>query len=235
MESLNYPGGELEIFAEAINWKNYYSKKLQPYITGDVLEVGSGLGTNTEFLRKSKTDGKWTCCEPDSELLARSKKIKGCDYIHGTLYDIPQEEKFDTIIYIDVLEHIKNSREEIELVTEKMRPGGFCIILVPARERLFNAFDSAVGHHRRYSKLRLREDYRNLLQVKHLAYYDSLGLLASIANKLFFQKSVPTRKAILFWDRILLPLSKTFDPLIGHSAGKSLIAVLEKPKTIMKN
>ena len=48
--SLNYPGGELDIFAEAINWKNYYSKKLQPYITGDVLEVGSGLGTNTEFL-----------------------------------------------------------------------------------------------------------------------------------------------------------------------------------------
>jgi len=229
-DTASYPGSELEIFAEATNWKNYYSQKLHPYISGDVLEVGSGLGTNTEFLQKYCEDGTWYCCEPDSELLARSNKVKGCKYLNTALGGISQDLKFDTIIYIDVLEHIKNSRDEIELVTRRLRPRGKLIILVPAHERLFNSFDSAIGHYRRYSKLRLREDYRGLMHVKHIGYYDFFELMASIANKLFFKKSEPTRRALLFWDKILVPCSKILDPLIAFRAGKSLIAVLERPE-----
>lgn len=229
-ENATYPSSELEIFAEATNWKNYYSQKLHPYISGDVLEVGSGLGTNTEFLQKHWENGTWYCCEPDPELLARSKKVEGCKYFNTRLGGFSQDLKFDTIIYIDVLEHIKHSRDEIELITRRLRPRGNLIILVPAQERLFNSFDTAIGHYRRYSKLRLREDYRGLMRIKHIGYYDSLGLIASIANKLFFKKSEPTRRAVLFWDRILVPCSKILDPLIAFRAGKSLIAVLEIPE-----
>ena len=45
-----YPGGELELFAVARNWKAYFARVLQPYIGRSVLEVGAGLGATTKAL-----------------------------------------------------------------------------------------------------------------------------------------------------------------------------------------
>ena len=43
-ESFTYPGDELVLFQHATNWKKYFSRQIKPYIKGDVLEVGAGIG-----------------------------------------------------------------------------------------------------------------------------------------------------------------------------------------------
>ena len=79
MVSKDYAGKELDLFAEAWNWKSYYSSFLRPYLEGNVLEVGAGIGGATIFLCDGSQDS-WVCLEPDAKLAKRIKlKIKNID------------------------------------------------------------------------------------------------------------------------------------------------------------
>src|ERR1051326_7560289 len=68
--SYRYPGEELDVFAHAVNWKRYVRAIVRPYLVGDVLEVGAGIGSTTRVLMDGR-QRSWTCLEPDPELAAR--------------------------------------------------------------------------------------------------------------------------------------------------------------------
>ena len=68
----HYVGLELELFKHANQWKQYLSKNMLEYIRGDVLEVGSGIGSTTRYLI-NKSVRSWICLEPDDNLLQISK------------------------------------------------------------------------------------------------------------------------------------------------------------------
>ena len=233
MAEIEYIGGELELFSEATNWKRWFTSFLGPHIQGDVLEVGAGIGANTrDFLRATAGQtGSWTLLEPDTRLLdvARNElQDEPVLFKVGTIQDV--ERTFDTLIYIDVLEHIRDSRLELELAHRMLNSGGRVIVLVPAFQMLYNEFDASIGHYRRYTKKRLIEDFRNLFDPKELAYFDCLGFGASVANKLILHKPVPSKTNVRFWDRILVPFSRIMDRLVFRAFGKSLLAVLVKKK-----
>src|SRR5579863_9759834 len=59
----HYAGSELALFEKARNWKRYWRSLVKPFISGDVLEVGAGIGANAELLREV-THREWTCLEP---------------------------------------------------------------------------------------------------------------------------------------------------------------------------
>jgi hypothetical protein len=61
-----------------------------------------------------------------------------------------------------------------------------------------------------------------------MIYLDSVGLLASLANKMFLKQSQPTLKQIKLWDNLMVPLSKKLDPVLGHTLGKSLLLIGKK-------
>ena len=63
MAEFHYVGHELELFAEVRNWKSYWARQLQPFIHGDILEVGAGIGANTPFLDDG-VRGRWVCLSP---------------------------------------------------------------------------------------------------------------------------------------------------------------------------
>jgi 2-polyprenyl-3-methyl-5-hydroxy-6-metoxy-1,4-benzoquinol methylase len=227
-----YIGNELDLFKEATNWKKYFCSKINKYIIGDVLEVGAGIGINTSYLINNNKIKSITCIEPDSilcsQILEHHKKsnIIADDIINGTI--MKTNKKFDTIIYIDVLEHIENSKKEIELITERLNNGGVFIVLVPAFNFLYSEFDKKIGHFRRYNKAIMNSDIdKNLEEIK-LFYLDSLGFFASLVNKLILKKNTPSDKNIHFWDKKLIPLSKVSDKLICNTFGKSLIGIYKK-------
>src|SRR5712672_4615174 len=68
--SFQYMGSELEIFAHASNWKSYVQSQLRPYLVGDVLEVGAGIGGTTRAL-KDGAQRRWVCLETDSAFAKR--------------------------------------------------------------------------------------------------------------------------------------------------------------------
>lgn len=225
-----YIGSELEIFAGAVQWRSYWAGIVRPHLGTDVLEVGAGIGSVTRIL--SNSDNSWTALEPDSEMVRNLQKQElpsKSEAICGTIDDLTEGATFDTVLYIDVLEHIEDDEKEIGKAAGRLRAGGRIILLAPAHNFLFSPFDAEVGHFRRYS-LKSLDALRPAGFSKEVAIYlDSLGVLASVANKLLLRQGRPTARQIRFWDRYLVPISRMFDPLLSHRVGKTVIAIWVKP------
>jgi SAM-dependent methyltransferase len=237
MNEFKYVGSELDLFSAAHNWKSYWSQQVSEFIRGDILEAGAGIGANTQILDRGGT-GRWVCLEPDPQLLAqlitRIEKAHGggrYEPVCGTLRSIA-DQRFDTVVYIDVLEHIEDDREELNRAASLLRRRGHIIVLSPAHQSLFSPFDTAVGHFRRYNRSMLRNISPPGLQLKRLRYLDSSGLMASAANRLLLRQSMPTEIQLRVWDRWLLPISRVLDPLLLYTVGKSILAVWHKPSDL---
>lgn len=227
-----YPGEELVLFQHAGHWKTYFSRQIKPYIKGNVLEVGAGIGSTTLLLNDGSAD-QWLMLEPDEKMSASlKKKIEAkefpanCRLQTGTIGQLDQ--KFDTIIYIDVLEHIEADAEEMKKAATLLNTGGHIAVLSPAFQFLYSPFDKAIGHCRRYNRKSLRHITPPGLQVVSNRYYDTVGYFAALMNKLFLRQKYPTHKQVMFWDKWMVPVSKISDKLFFHSFGKSIIAVWKK-------
>lgn len=229
-----YVGSELDLFSAAKHWKAYFRDQLKPYLGEDVLEVGAGLGGTTKVLCRG-SERRWVCLEPDSSLIARleAEIASGalptvCEPRLGTLEKFDDTETFDTILYMDVLEHIEEDRAEVARAASHLRPGGHIIALSPAHQWLFTPFDRAIGHCRRYTRASFGALAGDDLETVRLVYLDSIGFFASLANKLVLKSAQPKPSQIAFWDNVLVRMSRVVDPCLGYSAGKSVLAVWRK-------
>jgi len=225
-----YIGNELELFAHAKNWKRYWSSKIRPMLRAPVLEVGAGIGSNLALLRTENIN--WTALEPDSSQatkIANGRSDNNLEVISAYLNDLDGDKTFQTIIYIDVLEHIENDLEEVKLAANRLKAGGRLIVLAPAHNRLFSPFDNAVGHFRRYDKRMLQALTPPELRVESLYYLDAVGCLASFANALLLRSDMPTARQIWLWDRCMVPISRILDKLALYKLGKTIVMVWEKP------
>lgn len=234
MTVIQYQGGELELARGAHHWKRYIESVIRSSIGEDVLEVGAGIGSATKVLC-SAAQKKWTCLEPDpacfEELVVQHQNAElpqQCVCIQGIVQDLSEATFFDTIIYIDVLEHIKYDHEELVVAASHLRPGGKIIILSPAHQFLFSRLDSQVGHERRYSKASLKAAMPQNGRLVMLKYLDSVGIISSLANRFVLKQSLPTPMQIAAWDRLSIPLARLCDPIFGYQLGKSIVAVWQK-------
>jgi SAM-dependent methyltransferase len=234
----NYPGTELEIFAEARTWKRYFRAQLRPFVRGRVLEVGAGIGANTPLLWESP-DCTWTCLEPDPQLAARLAESAAKDasllpgqpeLFVGFVGQLAVDRKFDAILYIDVLEHIEDDQRELREAAQRLAAGGHLIVLSPAWPFLYSPFDRAIGHYRRYTRRSLLQAAPAELSLEWVRYLDSAGMLASLANRWLLRSPTPSARQIGFWDRVLVPVSKRLDPVVRYQLGKTVVGVWRRPE-----
>lgn len=233
MSEFRYQGSELDVFSYATNWKSYVRSKIRGYLVGRVLEVGAGLGTVTQCLCNG-TQERWVCLEPDRTLahkipLTSLTNPEKCETRVGTLADLSENELFDCILYFDVLEHIENDANELIQASRHLKADGRLVVLSPALPTLFTEFDAAIGHHRRYTRASLRAIAPSGVREEVCVYLDWAGALASLANRLLLHSAAPKKKQILFWDRLLVPISRQTDAIFRHFVGRSLLAVWRKP------
>jgi SAM-dependent methyltransferase len=232
-EQFTYIGSELELFDHAKNWKRYCASCLRKYIKGNVLEVGAGGGNNTKWIGGYDYQS-WLAIEPDIDLSKQltatidGYRISNCHAFHGTLTDLKPQLLFDAIVYLDVLEHILDDRQELALASRHLAPGGYLIVLAPAHQWLFTPFDTAIGHHRRYNKTTLTQAFPPDIKLTRAIYLDCVGLLASLGNRLLLKQSQPTLKQIQLWDQYMVTLSQKIDPVLRYSLGKSVLAIGQK-------
>jgi 2-polyprenyl-3-methyl-5-hydroxy-6-metoxy-1,4-benzoquinol methylase len=234
MTPFEYSGTELEIFERAINWKAYWTHQISPHIGDSVLEVGAGIGANTKglYARENQT---WLCLEPDARQCAIiDEKIKSgilppsLEAQAKTINDLDDGKFFDTILYIDVLEHIKEDGLELINASSRLLKGGKIVIISPAHNFLFSEFDTKIGHYRRYNRKMLQRIIPSNMKKNRLYYLDSIGFFASLANKLLLKSSDPTHKQIQLWDRLMVRASRVADPLLGYNFGKTIVCIIEK-------
>lgn len=231
MSAYTYVGSELELFASAINWKSYFHSHLSQYIGSNVLEVGAGIGATTRVLCHNDIE-RWVCLEPDGNMAAtlregisRRELPRCCEARHGTCRELVEEVRFDTVLYVDVLEHIEDHARELTDAVRLLRPGGNLIVLSPAYQFLYSPFDKAVGHFRRYSRrslLRLTPPGARLCKA---FYLDSVGFFASLGNRLLLRRAMPNASQIEVWDRFMVRASRWVDPVVRYSIGRSVVAI----------
>ena len=231
MNKLQYDGSELDLFKYAMNWKGYWASLITNYLHGEVLEVGAGIGSNALLLRNGR-QRRWVCLEPDGALARRLQtrlKASGlesrCEVTSGTLETLAPEELFDVIMHIDVLEHIQDDRAELVRAASHLRPDGRLIVLAPAHEWLFSRFDEKIGHYRRYNKATLVDLVPKCLKLERLLYLDSVGLCASLTNRLLLRQTLPSLREIRIWDGIMIRCSKRLDSFLFYRVGKSVLGV----------
>jgi len=222
-----YVGTELELFAQATHWKAYFSRSIARWVHGDVLEVGAGIGTNTRELYGPGVKS-WLCLEPDASLAVQAtaavSALSGCSVLVGTTTSA-KLGSYDSILYVDVLEHIEDDRDELERAAKLLRPDGHLVVLCPAHQALYSELDRAVGHFRRYDAKSLTACGPASLTLESVFYLDSVGMLASLANRALLKSAEPSLGQIKVWDRFMIPLSRLLDPCTGRRLGKSVVAV----------
>lgn len=232
--ALHYIGDELELFSRANNWKKYWSQKISALLGEKVLEIGAGIGTNLSLLYSPEK--VWTSVEPDPiqykeiESLVKEKypTANTLTTIQGTIEDVSEDSFYDSVLYIDVLEHIKDDEEEIKRAIDTCKIGGKVIVVAPAHNFLYSPFDKAIGHFRRYNKSMLSKlTPANAGIVSHF-YLDSVGCLASFCNATLLRSAMPNKKQILLWDKMMIPCSKVLDRVVNFKLGKTIVFVWQR-------
>ncbi len=227
MKQIQYDGFELEHFDSASNFRQYQISLIKEYIVGSLLEVGAGKGGLA--VKYINLTDDITLIEPDKKLfnfLKKKFKRKKLSIQNTSIKKI--KKKFDVIIYFDVLEHIKKDLTEVKIASKKINKNGYLIFSVPAFQLFYSNFDKSVGHFKRYNKNDFLEfSKKNNLKIKKLVYYDSIGFLFLILNKIFSLKQTNLKSKVFLWN-LLIPISKILDIITFNTFGKSLLCVFEK-------
>jgi SAM-dependent methyltransferase len=142
----------------------------------------------------------------------------------GTLESLPGAT-FDSILYIDVLEHIEQDAAEAAAAARMLRPGGHLIVLSPAHQFLFSPFDASIGHYRRYNRKSLTACSPPDCRLETMFYLDCAGMAASLANRVLLRQSQPEERQIALWDNFIVPVSRIADRIFCYRLGKTICAV----------
>ena len=229
-EQKNYTAWELNLFDKANIFRDYQFNFLKHNITGKVCEVGPGHGVVCD--RYVKFSQKISLYEKSAKLFQflkekykKNKKIK----VYNRHFN-QSKLKYDTILYLDVLEHVEHPKKELKKVFRSLKKGGKLILALPAFQHLFSQFDKDVGHYKRYTiKTFLNEmggiKYSNLKNY----YIDTIGYFLSLTAKIFLKKDYKSNfdKKIKIWN-FLIHISKILDFFTFYSFGKTLIIIVQK-------
>jgi len=226
----NYTGWELNLFDKANIFRDYQFNFLKNNITGKVCEVGPGHGIVCDrYIKLSQKISLYEKSEKLFKFLKEKYKNNQKIKVYNRYFN-QSKLKYDTILYLDVLEHIKQPKKELKNVFRSLKKGGRLILTVPAYQHLFSQFDKDVGHYRRYTTKTFLNEMRGINYSNLKNYYiDTIGYFLSLTSKIFLKKDYKSNfdKKIKIWN-FLINISKILDFFTFYSFGKTLIIIVQK-------
>lgn len=148
-----------------------------------IFDVGAGMGRMVKFYINLATQITATDIF-QSQVDYMNERYHQYANFNAVLWDIMEDEvgdykeKYDTVICINVLEHLKDDNLAIQKMKDLLTPGGKIIVMVPALQKLYCCLDENVGHYRRYDKGDLRRlAMENQLTILKNIYFNRLGIL----------------------------------------------------------
>jgi SAM-dependent methyltransferase len=222
----------LEILTEAKNYNRWIAENFYSYIEAPLLEFGAGIGNISELL-SSYTPLCLT--DTDERMLAHLKnKFSHINDVSVNFLDITQPppehlvESCQTIIGINVLEHVEEDEKALLHLGNVLKPSGRLLLLVPAKKWAYTDLDRQLGHFRRYEKKELAEKLAKAsFQIEKLYFFNIIGLLSwIIRDKL--QRSGGLRPYQISSFDSIVPILKRVESKISMPVGISLIAIAQK-------
>lgn len=223
----------LEIIAKADKFNRWMYETIRPYCYDNILEIGSGIGNISQFFIRDKYS--IILSDTDDHYVTQLKKkfngipILPIDLTHENFNKQYASffQSFDTLVFFNVLEHVKNDILAIENCRHFLKPGGRLIILVPAYSFLFSKMDKELQHYRRYtSKKLVALVSKKRFTVKKVFYFNALGIVAWLYGKFFGLHFIPEKKMKMY--NHLVPMARWIDKILFRKAGLSVIIVAQK-------
>lgn len=224
---------EFEALAQAVNYRNALFEEFGPFLKGDVIEVGAGIGQMTEPLVRLPGVTRALAVEPDPAFCARHRsQFPAHEVMEGTAADLPPGTACDAILSINVLEHIREDEAELARYAALLRPraGALCLF-VPARPEIYAPIDKDFGHFRRYTRPELRRKLLSVgFQLLGLHYFNSIGYFAWWFNFCLLKRRSFEIKKVRLFDRAIFPMVHSAEAkLLRPPFGQSLLAVVRSP------
>jgi glycosyltransferase involved in cell wall biosynthesis len=223
----------LQSMRRARGLNRWILEQFRQYIGSRVLEAGCGIGNFTELLldreRLVSVDNDPLYVEMADWRLGHLENVVTLkrDLADIATYDELKPERLNTIVCLNVLEHIAPDEQVLRAYYDLLEPGGHAIILVPAHMWLYGPCDEALGHVRRYTQTELHTKMQAAgFEVVMMEEFNRMGVAGWYLNKMLGRRDLQPRQMRLFeW---LLPVAKGMEALkIGR--GLSLIGVGRKP------
>ncbi len=198
-----------------------------PYISGDVLEIGAGIGNLTEMLHKA--GGRYVATDTEeehvTELRSRFPGIEAiaCDAA-ATLECEALTGCFDTVVCLNVLEHISDETGTLKNIFSSLKPQGKAIVLVPQGARAFGSLDEVLLHKRRYSEQQLASQMVNAgFRLEKIIRFNRATYPGWLLNSRLLRRRTLSNLQLRFFD-LMVPVWRRIDRFLPWPP-TSLIAV----------
>lgn len=215
------------------NYNLWTYHKIKPFLGKEILEIGSGIGRISKYLISLKSNVTLSDINDDHLDYLRRKfignplvkiiKMDGANFDSRTI-----ENKFDTIVAINVLEHIENDVGVLKKINDGLAKEANLLLIVPAHKILFGKLDAILPHYRRYSRKELVDKLINTgFIIEKIEYMNFLSAIGWFINfKLLNRKRMPT--LTIFLADKLIPLVSLIEKFIKFPFGLSLFAVAKR-------
>jgi hypothetical protein len=226
----NTISGDFEFGAlrEAVNYQRLLAKELGKFVRGRAIEIGAGVGQMTARLRTLPGVQFLQSVEPEPAFCEQFRRtLPEQPLIQGTIHDVPPDD-WDSIVSINVLEHIEHDREELAFYHALLKgKHGALALFVPARPELYAPIDREFGHYRRYTRSELVSKLAGAgFKIEKIRYFDFAGYFAwLICCRLFGQRNFKPASVRCF-DRLIFPVENLMETKIcPPPIGKNLLLI----------
>ena len=226
---------DLAQMAKAQNYMAWQFQLIKPYLGRSILEIGGGIGNFTALLADCadhviSIEPNQHCFAKLIENTAHLKNVTAHDTTAEDLADlIPKGYKADTVVCMNVLEHLRDDELAINTFCRYLRRGGNLVLINPAVPWIFGVIDRKLGHYRRYS----RQGTLTLLAATglkpvELRYFNFIGVLGWWWNARVAKAETQSDFQIKVFDRLIVPVASRLEALVPLPVGQSLLVVAEK-------
>ncbi len=230
-----YPGHDLDAMSAADRYSREIVRGFAPYLGSHAVEVGAGIGNISVLLLQQRLE-RLDVIEPDARLYAklserlgrRSDVVTHRGFLGGVASRI-RGGAVDSVVSVNVLEHVEDDVGELALMHSILRPGGHLCLWVPAVPALYIRLDRTLGHYRRYRRSELGEKLaRAGFETVFLHYRDLVGMFAwFLVCRVLGQEL--TKGKVGAYDRFVVPITTFAGRWTRPPIGKNLLALARKP------
>ena len=233
-ESVAYSGRELEAMAEAANYHRWILDVFKPYLGQHLVEVGAGLGSVSELIVGRHSCQTLSLVEPSEvmyqTLVARARQMNNTrTRVRALASQIKALQEPDSVLYINVLEHIEDDEAELRSVRQNLAEAGRVMIMAPALTWLYGRLDARIGHFRRYRKRELEEKLREAgFRILQSNYFDLPGIVPWWIKYRLLRSETMEPRMVRLYDRFIVPPVRRIEVRFPPPIGKNVIVIAEK-------
>lgn len=227
----------LKSISEANQFNEWMYDRISPFCDGKILEIGSGIGNISEYFVRDKKNIHLTDIRDNyldflkNSFENRVERIEKMDVVVDSFESDFKDDlgTYDAVFALNVVEHIEDDHKAISNIYKLLKPTGKIIILVPAYQFLYNSFDKALEHYRRYNRKNLSElIHGNGFDIVKCDHFNFAGMFGwFLSGHILKKETIPSGQMKLY--NSLVPIFKVVDKVVMNKMGLSVVCVGEKP------